>query len=458
MDVSPKLYIHSVTFFHHGTKQWKNPAPPKPGTRHVDVLIDISGSMKSHTVELRLLVSLLKALAGQPENMPDIPDLQGQTNLVGAVREVATDNMPKEKQTEVDNTLPRLIVITDGCDNYEKIQSLPTGWAADGKTPIDTPFPATITAEQRMEYVLSHMTNYLNLEVVLVGVGELVTQMLKTAEKLPVTAVALIDGLDKNADQEDQDDRDSDVCNVFYEAVTAPPVRQSSTGRANTVLRTSRRPGRSKRTEAQRQAIQVSDAMVQQAKEGLKDVVIGTTPEPTVDKDMTAPEWRDAVDDITKQLGLHPNENDDSTKSWELKFTRAALLWLLHQSAEHNDEKLAGGLIGGKLTSIMKVKVGKDHPLWKTNFNKLLSALKNKNNLLESETNDAFFEFNGFKYNYKRSPLYAAAPITKNAVLAVYNDAAQDWALSQAEFLTYTDFDPAEASSEPKSKRAKTAA
>ena len=39
---------------------------------------------------------------------------------------------------------------------------------------------------------------------------------------------------------------------------------------------------------------------------------------------------------------------------------------------------------------------------------------------------------------------------TKNAVLAVYNDAAQDWALSQAEFLTYTDFDPAEASSEPR--------
>ena len=447
MDVSPKLHICSITHFNHETSKWENPTPPEPGTKHVDVWIDISGSMLIHKTELVLLVSLLKALANQPENMPNIPMLQGATNLVGALRESFKDKMPTEKQTEHDNTRPTAIVITDGCDNYERIMSLATGWEENNKTPIMTPFDNNISPEQRMNYVLQHMTNYLNLEVVLVGIGELVTQIYNTAMRLPVTAVALIDGLGEDADEEDKKDRDSDICNTVYAAINAPPRnQQSSTGPANKVFRTSLRPGKSKRKE--RPAIEVGDEVVTQAQKGREAVVINTAPTPAVDKDMTAAEWRAAVDGAITQLKLDSDES-------ELKLTRAALIWLLHQSIERNDEKLAGGLIGGKLTSIMSPEIKDKYPTFKSNFNRLASVLK-KNNLLECDTNDASFEHNGFKYNYKRSPLYAAAPSTKNAVLAVYNGAKQDWALSQTEFLAYTDFKPAAESSEPNPKRAKT--
>ena len=124
---------------------------------------------------------------------------------------------------------------------------------------------------------------------------------------------------------------------------------------------------------------------------------------------------------------MPPHSSNLHSDESELQLTRAALIWLLHQSIERNDEKLAGGLIGGKLTSIMSPEIKDKYPTFKSNFNRLVSVLK-KNDLLKCDTNDASFEHNGFKYNYKRSPLYAAAPSTKNAVLAVYNGAKQDWA------------------------------
>lgn len=458
MDVAPKLHIHSIIHFNNYTKEWKNPTPPKPGTKHVVVLIDISGSMKAHTDELRLLVSLLKALAGHPEDMPNIPMLNGGTNLVGALRELFKDKMPTEKQTEHDNTRPTVITITDGFDNYERIVSLATGWEEDNKTPIMTSFTANITPEQRMNYVLQHMTNYLNLEVILVGIGELVTQMYNMAMRLPVTAVALIDGLDKDADEEDKEDRDLDICNAVVGAITAPPRnQQSSTDRAKAVFRTSRRPGRSKRKNPP--AIQVSDEMVTQAKKGRQAVVIDTSPKPAVNNDMTAENWRKAVDKVTQNLGLHPKETSENNL-WALKFTRAALLWLLRQSAERNDQALPGGLIGGKRTSIIDSKlntIGAQPTMWwKKTFNSMLSMLKH-NNLLDSHTvADFTFVHQGKSLQYTKSPAYAATPATKKAILAVYNDDAQDWALPQAEFLAYTDFKPAAESSEPMSKRAKT--
>ena len=214
MDITPKVHIREVTYFNaKPVQKWTNDKEPEPGTKVVDVFVDVSGSMNKYLPELKLLVSLLKALGGLPA-IPLVPEPEDQTNLLGVIQGAMPE--PTGPPLEDDNARPNVILITDGYDNVLPLEDgLAVGWAANA--PVVNALPRNAAPgeglyhERRQKAVLEHLTRYRGAEVALVGVGENVTQMLKIAERLPVTVA--------HVEQTRSDDDVVAACSIVNHAV-----------------------------------------------------------------------------------------------------------------------------------------------------------------------------------------------------------------------------------------------
>lgn len=481
MNGTPELHLVKIVFFADGIqKTWENPTPPKRNTRHLIVAVDTSGSMHAHTDELRVALSLISALGGKPA-IPQVPQPDGRTDLLGALQELIP--APMEKIVAADDTRPQVLVLTDGLDNFQNLVSLATGWEADGTTPsvrAMQPEGMALTNQEyiarRQELVLEHATEYLGAFVSVIGIGTQVSELLKVAQKLPIT-VGVLEPLAADADDADRAERTRDLCNVIKTVVTKPRASRPASGKKNAVTRTRPRPA--KREPAERQAVEASvpAEMVAAVNEGAAGVVISSAPEP-----ITAAEWRTALGVAEARLDLVPDgaipaDQRDAKwtdKEWVLKFTRAALLWLVSESQARNGECLAGAVLGGGQTSIIKPEFKTAYPGWKSTMNKLLSALKGSHAgddrskpLLKTETAKKDEEWT-FEHpdlaktlKYKGVARYAAAEsaaAAATALCAEWASGAADWALARDEFLKHTLLKPADENAEPAAKRAKTAA
>ena len=479
MNGTPELHLVKIVFFADGIgKTWENPNPPKPNTRHLIVAVDTSGSMQSHTNELRVALSLVSALAGKPE-IPQVPEPNGRTDLLGALQ--ALIPAPAEKIVVADDTRAQVLVFTDGLDNYQHLVSLATGWEADGKTPsmrAMQPEGMALTdkqyIERRQEMVLEHATEYLGAFVALIGVGTQVSELLKVARKLPIT-VGVLAPLAADADDADHAERTRDVCHVIKTVVTKPRASRPASGKQNEITRTQPRPAKREPKERKEVEASVPTEMVTAVKEGAAKVVISSAPEP-----MPVAEWKASLGVAESRLDLAPDyalptdqrDAQWTDKEWVLKFTRAALLWLLAESQTRNGECLAGAVLGGGQTSIIKPEFKTKYPGWKSTMNKLLSALKGSNAgdarskpLLKTETAKKDDEWS-FEHpqlskalKYKGVVRYAAAESTVETVkelCAEWVNGGNDWALARDEFLKHSIL--ADESAEPPAKRAKTEA
>lgn len=481
MNGTPQLHLSKIVFFADGIqKTWENPAPPNPNTRHLIVAVDTSGSMFAHTDELRVALSMISALAGRPA-IPQVPEPTGRTDLLGALQQLIP--APMEKIVVADDTRPQVLVLTDGLDNYQHIVTLATGWDADGKTPSVRALRQEGLAltlqeytERRQELVLEHATEYLGAFVSLIGIGTQVSELLKVAQKLPIT-VGVLEPLADDADDADRAERTRDLCSVIKTVVTKPRASRPASGKKNAITRTRPRPA--KREPAERKAVEASvpSEMVAAVNEGAAGVVIASA-----SASITAAEWRTALSvaearlDLVPDAGVPADQRDAQwlDKEWALKFTRAALLWLVAESQTRNGECLAGAVLGGGQTSIIKPEFKTKYPGWKSTMNKLLSALKGSHAgddrskpLLKTETAKKDEEWT-FEHpdldkalKYKGVVRYAAAESAAEVATALCAEWASggcDWALARDEFLKHTLLKPADENAEPAAKRAKTAA
>ena len=175
---------------------------------------------------------------------------------------------------------------------------------------------------------------------------------------------------------------------------------------------------------------------------------------------MTVVDWKfclGVADRALTSFPTTPSPRTGATRSGrheQPQFTRAALLWLLAESQTRNGECLAGAVLGGGQTSIIKPEFKTKYPGWKSTMNKLLSALKGSNAgdtrskpLLKSDTAKKDDEWS-FEHpqlskalKYKGVVRYAAAESTVETVkelCAEWVNGGNDWALARDEFLKHS--------------------
>lgn len=461
MAMTPKLYIAKVVFFSDGIKnEWLNPEAAETNTKHVIVLVDTSGSMWAHVDELRVALSFMKALGGMP-SLPLCPRPKGPTDLLGALDHVidAPTGPPA-----VDASKPQVIVFTDGYDNKQRFNELAVGWDAAGAArlePLQSPTGDLENGMRRQRLVLEHATEYLGAHIALIGIGTQVSKLLKLADKLPIT-VGKIEPLADDATDADKAERVRDVCQVIRKVAMAPPRKK---GEKRAVASTAPKPS-TMRTEAEAAEIAqlVPDSMVTAVRTSQSKVRIGGVE--GAKTEVTHEEWLQALREIEDHLELHPDDSvpeDKRDAVWHdklhrLALTRAALLFFLEECLVHSGGKpLAGGLIGGKMTSLMHKSVKDKFPGWGSKFNQLLSALKgslldNDNSFallrVESSGKDAdgnpvIWQFTraGLKkpLKYKEVALYAPLAHTEAAVRHfIDNPLELTGALPREEFLKHT--------------------
>jgi len=479
MNVTPNLHISKVVFFSSGIKgEWSNPEPAKPNTRHVIVVIDVSGSMCAHKDELRVALSFIKALAGMPA-IPLVPNPTGKTDLLGALQHCIA--APAAPIVVADDTRPQVLVFTDGYDNKQKITELNVGWDAEGKPraePIQKPEEGEDRHLRRQRLILEHATEYLGAHIALIGIGKQVSELLKLASKLPIT-VGSIQPLAPDATEADRAERVRDVCAVIHKVATRPRAAKPTAGKRTVITSTAPRPTKRSAEEIDDIAKLVPTETVVEVNKVAQTIVVSSQ------QSLTTDQWREALQICELKLDLHPDssireEQRDALwkkKRWLLMFTRAALLWFLEES-HYKKEALAGAILGGDKTTIMLPNFKTQYPSWKSTMNKLLSALKGSNKedessvallSVESAGQDADGKPEPWSYkhpalgekplNYKGVARYAPKSYTEDAIRHLFDNRTDDkgnaWALSRDEFLKYTKLTNPGESSEPPAKRAK---
>ena len=282
--------------------------------------------------------------------------------------------------------------------------------------------------------------------------------------KLPGGLAADHGGQPLAADATDADkaERVRDVCQVIAKVSLAPPRKK---GEKREVVSTAPKPS-TMRTEAEAAEIAqlVPDSTVTAVRLAQSKVRIGGAE--GTKTEVTHDEWLLALREVENHLDLHPDESvpeDKRDAAWHdklyrLRLTRAALLFFLEECLVHSGKKpLAGGLIGGKMTSLMDKSLKDKYPGWSSKFNQLLSALKGS--LIDNDSSFALlrvessgkdadgnpvvwqFERAGLKkpLKYKEVALYAPLAHTEAAVrYLIDNPLEMPSALPREEFLKHT--------------------
>ena len=283
---------------------------------------------------------------------------------------------------EDDAARPNLIIITDGYDNVLPLDDgLAVGWAANAPVLNALPRHAALGEglyhERRQQAVLEHLTKYRGAEVALVGVGENVTQMLKIAERLPVTVAHV-----------EQTRSDADVaiaCSIVNHAVGELAKPRAERARSRASSSGSRKPrvinkDYLKREDNAHALLKEDDTLVKTVRQTAKAVKIKThahAPEPA----MTFEQFAARVHEAEGEAGFAFGVQGDPSKMkpedlWLLKFTRAALLFHMSESRRLK-RAVPGALLGGSQTSLMLATFARGtHRGWQSVFNRLLSKLK----------------------------------------------------------------------------------
>lgn len=147
------------------------------------VLYDVSDSMRKFKTPVRLSVSALSAVTGLKSTDLPLPPPSKHTNLVGALEEVSSTVPPGAT----------LLVVTDGDDTHFDTTEIPTSLDANGERVYTklTRWPSSqedITA--RREAVLDFMSNVIQCDVHLLGIGEEVKDFIRMASKKKKLKVA----------------------------------------------------------------------------------------------------------------------------------------------------------------------------------------------------------------------------------------------------------------------------
>jgi len=461
MDITPKVHMRNVTYFNKkAVKVWTNDKEPARGTKVVDVFVDVSGSMHQYLPELKLLVSLLKALGGLPD-IPPVPEPEDQTNLLGVIQKALPE--PTGPPLEDDDARPNVIVITDGYDNVLPLaDGLAVGWAANA--PVLNALPRHAAPgerqyhERRQEAVLEHLTKYRGAEVALVGVGANVTQMLKIAERLPVTVA--------HVEQTRDDDDVAAACSIVNHAVgeLAKPRAErarsrsgsgSGSGSGSRVINKDYL----KREGNAHVVLKQDDALVTTARATAKKVTIEHEPAPTMTFDQFAARVHEAEGEAGFAFEV---QGDPSTMKpedlWLLKFTRAALLFHMSESRRLK-RAVPGALLGGSQTSLMLATFARGtHRGWQSVFNRLLSKLKaggKGKQLLEASHHPAKDKEAPWRYTSENNdptaalswsgvPCYAPSALANGVLEALEGDVHKwdGWALPREEFIARTKLGP----------------
>jgi hypothetical protein len=455
MDITPKIHIRNVTYFNEKPVQdWHNDKEPAEGTKVVDVFVDVSGSMNQYLPELKLLVSLLKALGGLPA-VPPIPEPADQTNLLGVIQDALPE--PTGPPLEDDDARSNVILITDGYDNVLPLaDGLAVGWAANAPVINALPRHAGVGEglyhERRQQAVLEHLTKYRGAEVALVGVGENVTQMLRIAERLPVT-VAHVEQTRSDADV-------AAACSIVNHVVGELAKPRAERARSRASSSGSRKPrvinkDYLKHEDNAHVLLKEDDALVKRARATAKEVTIENEPEPA----MTFEQFAARVHEAEVGAGFAFEVQGDPSKMkpedlWLLKFTRAALLFHMSESRRLK-RAVPGALLGGSQTSLMLATFARGtHRGWQSVFNRLLSKLKagsKSGQLLEASHHPAKDKEAPWRYTSENNdptaalswsgvPCYAPSALANGVLEELEGDVHKwdHWALPRAEFIERT--------------------
>ena len=453
MDTTPKVHMRNVTYFNKKeVKVWTNDKEPARGTKVVDVFVDVSGSMHQYLPELKLLVSLLKALGGLPD-IPPVPEPEDATNLLGVIQ--ASVPEPTGPPLEDDDARPNVIVITDGYDNVLPLpDGLAVGWAANAPVLNALPRHAALGErlyhERRQEAVLEHLTKYRGAEVALVGVGANVTQMLKIAERLPVTVA--------HVEQARNDDDVAAACSIVNHAVGELAKPRAERARSRSGSRSGSRVINKdylKHKDNAHVVLKQDDALVTTARATAKEVTIENEPEPA----MTFEQFAARVHEAEVGAGFAFEVQGDPSKMkpedlWLLKFTRAALLFHMSESRRLK-RAVPGALLGGSQTSLMLATFARGtHRGWQSVFNRLLSKLKaggKGKQLLEASHHPAKDKEAPWRYTSENNdptaalswsgvPCYAPSALANGVLEELDGDVHKwdHWALPREEFIART--------------------
>ena len=190
-----KIFPSRVYAFNKDIQELLRSRVPCPENhREAWLLCDCSHSMNAPEIarESKLVLSCLNAITGG-EKIPALPAPSGGTNIIGAAEALKEELMAYDE-----NHRPSILLITDGCDTNHATKIITVGIDDDGN-PItrDLRDTAAIEAsgqtyqEARAEAVLMFLTNVIKAHTFVVGIGNLCSDILNVAKRLPIVAARL---------------------------------------------------------------------------------------------------------------------------------------------------------------------------------------------------------------------------------------------------------------------------
>ena len=150
------------------------------------VIVDRSASMSSLDDEFRLVMSMIKALAGLERDIT-VPKPGGSTNLIGKIQSIVESGSLKEQE---------LIVVTDGCDNAHEIKEIQIGVDDNGQevnVVLDNSGHYETYMKKRQDAILKYL-EFLGCQVHLIGIGNEVKNLLKMAAPHRMTVAHINNG------------------------------------------------------------------------------------------------------------------------------------------------------------------------------------------------------------------------------------------------------------------------
>ena len=358
-------------------------------------VFDVSGSMESEKDEVRLTVSMLKALAGL-DSLPPIPQPSGQTNLIGKImKEVQSPDFGEQQ----------LIIITDGEDNNNKINDFQVGVTENGEPRMininSDNYPSTEEyTRARQEAILDYLT-FIGAQVHLIGIGNEVKNLLKMAASRPMTVAHVPSRATA-----------SHVASVVGAAINIVRDTAIATGDFST----SEEHG----TASDARIITVENLCGQSpAEEEQVNLIVCDAGRVYIGDDaFTAESFKEAFSTA---------ENASSITEEAKKYTRGVVMWLMKLSLAKG--KIPGAIIGGKLAKIFAAPESAGD--WKVN--KLLSELKKVNILVGKKEQKLQFVLEGRSRTFTKVECYEAAPSAAHLVLQMADDS--EWATPEADLV-----------------------
>lgn len=359
------------------------------------ILLDVSGSMEREKDELKLTVSMLKALAGL-DSLPPVPQPTGQTNLIGKIRKVVQSPDFGEQE---------LIIITDGLDNQNEINDFQVGLTENGE-----PRMININEENygshddymraRQEAILDYLT-FIGAQVHIIGIGNEVKQLLKMAASRPMTVAHV----PRRATA-------SHVASVVGAAINIVRDTAIATGDFST--------SEERGTASDARIITVENLCGQSpAEQEQVNLIVSDAGRVYIGDDaFTVESFKEAFSTAENAVAITEEAK---------KYTRGVVMWLMKLSLTKG--KIPGAIIGGKFAKVFAAPESAGD--WKVN--KLLSELKKVNILVAKKEQKLEFVLESRSRTFTTVECYEAAPCAAHLVLQMADDS--EWATPEEDLV-----------------------